>query len=55
MVRQRGGSSGAGGISEQNLRIFGHAFLQCLMEKGYMLESDAKQLYKRISSLNTGN
>ncbi|KAH7617156.1 hypothetical protein Ndes2526B_g07748 [Nannochloris sp. 'desiccata'] len=53
MARNRGGNSGAGGISEQNLRIFGHAFLQSLMEKGYMLESDAKQLYKRICALDT--
>ena len=52
MSRQRGG--GGAGPSQQNLRIFGHAFLQAVMEKGYMLESDAKQLYKRICSLETG-
>jgi hypothetical protein len=56
MSRPRGKTSGAGQqISEQNMRIFGHCFLQSLMEKGYLLESDAKELFKRICSVETGN
>jgi hypothetical protein len=55
MSRQRGRATNAGPLTQENLRIFGHCFLQSLMERGYLLELDAKKLYKRICSVDTGN
>ena len=36
------------------VRIYGHAFLQAIMQQGFMPESDAKKLYKRICNVDNG-
>ena len=35
-------------------RILQHAFLQALMQRGYMPEHDAKEMYKRIANTDNG-
>ena len=52
-----GGAPVAAPTASLNTRsgpVIGHAFLQAIMQRGYMLEDDAKKLYKRICNVDTG-
>ena len=55
MSRNRQGDDGAGPSSISALdRVNGHAFLQAMMQRAYMRESDAKELYKKICNQPNG-
>jgi hypothetical protein len=43
-----------GAVIDRSGPVFRHAFLQALMRRGYMPESDAKELYLRITEQSSG-
>lgn len=50
----QGTQPGPSGAAAERSPAFRFAFLQILMQRGYMPEADAKALYRRLCSVNSG-
>ena len=45
---------GASAAMDRTGPVFRHAFLQAMMQRGYMPESEAKELYQRVTAAASG-